>query len=60
MLTYKLYYNIAQSYSCELMKKKESHVITRFGDDHRQFVRIDLTLYLSAHSCMLLYANGTN
>ena len=34
MLTYTSYYNIAPSYLCELINKKESHVNTRLGTDH--------------------------
>ena len=38
MLTYYSYYNIAPSYLCELINKKESHVNTRLGTDHHQLI----------------------
>ena len=38
MLTYKSYYNIAPSYLCELINKKESHLNTRLGTDHHQLI----------------------
>ena len=38
MLTYKSYYNMAPPYLCELIYKKESHVNTRLGTDHHQFI----------------------
>ena len=38
MLTYKSYYNIAPSYLCELMNKKESHVNTCLETDHQQLI----------------------
>ena len=38
MLTYKSYYNIAPSYLCELINKKESHVNTRLHTDHHQLI----------------------
>ena len=38
MLTYKSYYNIAPSYFCELINKKQSHVNSRFGTDHHQLI----------------------
>ena len=64
MLTYKLYYNIAPTYLCELISRRESSVNTRLGADHHgshQLVRIIvLTLFLSVHSFMPLHANGTN
>ena len=65
MLTYKSDNNIAPSYLCELITKKESHVNTRLGTDHLQLImqpisRIVLTLFLNVHSFMLLHANGTN
>ena len=37
-LTYKSYYNIALSYLCELINKKEGHVNTRLGTDHHQLI----------------------
>ena len=36
MLTYKLYYNMAPPYLCELINKKESH--TSLGTDHHQLI----------------------
>ena len=38
MLIYKSYYNIAPSNLLELIKKKESHVNTRMGNDHHQLI----------------------
>ena len=38
MHTYKLCYNIAPSYLCELVNKNESHVNTRLGTDHHQHI----------------------
>ena len=38
MLTYKSYYNIAASYLCDLISRKESNVNTRFGSDHHQLI----------------------
>ena len=38
MLTYKLYYNMAPPYLSELINKKESHVNTLLGTDHRQLI----------------------
>ena len=37
MLTYKLYYNMAPPYLCELINKK-SRVNTRMGTDHQQLI----------------------
>ena len=34
MFTYKSYYNITPSYSCEWISRKESSVNTRLGTDH--------------------------
>ena len=36
MLTYKSYYNIALTYLCELISRRESSVNTRLGADHHQ------------------------
>ena len=36
MLTYKLYHNIAPTYLCELISKRESSVNTRLGTDQYQ------------------------
>ena len=36
MLTYKSYYNIAPTYLCELISRRESSVNTRLGADHHQ------------------------
>ena len=64
MLTYKSYYNIAPTYLCELISRRESSVNTRLGADHHQLmppiVKIVQTLFLSVHSCMPFHANGTN
>ena len=39
MITYKSYYNMAPPYLCELItQKKYSHVNTRLGTDHHQFI----------------------
>ena len=38
MPTYKSHYNIAPSYLCELINKKEGHVNTRLGSDHHQLI----------------------
>ena len=37
-MTYKSYYNIAPSYLCEMINKKESHVNTPLGTDHHQLI----------------------
>ena len=65
MLTYTSYYNIAQSYLCELISRKKvmlilgwEMIITNLLC--RQLVRIVQTLFLNVHSFMLLHANGTN
>ena len=36
MLTYTSYYNIAPTYLCELISRRESYVNTRLGADHHQ------------------------
>ena len=38
MLTYKSYYNIAPTYLCELISRRESSVNTRLGADHYQLI----------------------
>ena len=38
MLTYKSYYNIAPTYLCELISRKESSANTWLGDDYHQLV----------------------
>ena len=38
MLTYKSYYNIAHTYLCELISRRESCVNTRLGADHHQLI----------------------
>ena len=38
MLTYKSYYNIAPTYLCELISRRESSVNTRLGADHHQII----------------------
>ena len=65
MLTNKSYYNMAPTYLCELINKKESHVNTRLGTDHHQLIMPPISkdcsnTSLSVHSFMVLHANGTN
>ena len=43
MLTYKSYYNMASSYLCELINKKESHVNTRLRNDHHQLIMASIS-----------------
>ena len=38
MLTYTLYYNIAPTYLCELISRRESSVNTRLGSDQHQLI----------------------
>ena len=38
VLTYKSYYNIAPTYLCELISRRESSVHTRLGADHHQLI----------------------
>ena len=38
MLTYKSYYNIAPTYLCELISRRESYGNTRLGADHHQLI----------------------
>ena len=38
MLTYKSYFNIAPTYLCELISRRESSVNTRLGADHHQLI----------------------
>ena len=38
MLTYKSYFNIAPTYLCELIRRRESYVNTRLGADHHQLI----------------------
>ena len=38
MLTYKSYYNIALTYLCELISRRESSVNTRLGADHHKLI----------------------
>ena len=65
MLTYKSYYNIAPTYLCELISRRESSVNTRLGADHHQLIMPPISkdgsnTFLSVHSFMPLHANGTN
>ena len=65
MLTYKSYYNIAPTYLCEMISRRESSVNTCLGADHHQLIMLPIitiiqTLFLSVHSFMPLHANGTN
>ena len=44
MLTYKSYlYNIAPTYLCELIGRKESYVNTRLGADHHQLIMLPIS-----------------
>ena len=43
MLTYKLYYNIAPTYLCELIRRKESSVNTRLENDHHQLIMLPIS-----------------
>ena len=38
MITYKSYYNIAQTYLWELISWRESYVNTQLGDDHHHLI----------------------
>ena len=38
MLSYKSYYNIAPTYLCELISRRESSVNTRLGADYHQLI----------------------
>ena len=38
MLTYTSYYNIAPTYLCELISRRERSVNTRLGADHHQLI----------------------
>ena len=38
MLTYKSYYNIAPTYLCELISRRESSVNMRLGADYRELI----------------------
>ena len=38
MLTYKSYYNIAPTYLCELINRRESSINTQLGADHHQLI----------------------
>ena len=38
MLTYKSYYNIAPTYLCELISRRESSVNTRLGSDQNELI----------------------
>ena len=65
MLTYKSYYNIAPTYLCELISRRESSVNTRLGSDQHQLIMPPLSkdcsnTFLSVHSFMPLHVNGTN
>ena len=42
MLTYKLYYNIAPTYLCELISRRESSVNKRLGADHHQLITLPI------------------
>ena len=65
MLTYKSYLNIAPTYLCEQISRRESSVNTRLGADHHQLIMPPINkdcsnTFLSVHSFMPLHANGTN
>ena len=38
MLTYKSYYNIAPTYLCEMISRREGYVNTLLGADHHQLI----------------------
>ena len=65
MLTYKSYYNIAPTYLCELISRREISVNMRLGEDHHQLIMPPISkdcskIFLSVHSFMPLHVNGTN
>ena len=64
MLTYKSYYNIAPTYLCELISRRESSVNTRLGSDQHQLIMPPISKDCSNTfllcSFMPLYVNGTN
>ena len=43
MLTYKLYYNIAPTYLCELISRRESSINTRLGSDQHQLIMLPIS-----------------
>ena len=47
MLTYKSYYNIAPTYLCELISRRESSVNTRLGADHHQLIMPPISKHCS-------------
>ena len=62
MLTYKSYYNIAPTYLCELISRRESSVNTRLGADHHQLIMPPISKDCSNTFLerSFIYANGTN
>ena len=48
MLTYKSYYNIAPTYLCELISRRESSVNTRLGSDQHQLIIIIIIITYSS------------
>ena len=47
MLTYKSYYNMAPSYLCELISKKEGHVNTCLGADYHYLIMQPISKHCS-------------
>ena len=43
LLTFKSYYNIAPTYLCELISRRESYVNTRLGVDHHQLIMLPIS-----------------
>ena len=63
MLTYKSYYNIALTYLCELISRRESSVNTRLGAYHHQLIMPPISKDCSntfLERSLPLHANGTN
>ena len=58
LLTYKLYYNIALTYLCELISRRESSVNTRLGADHHQLIMAPISKDCSNIflECSFIYA----
>ena len=64
MPTYESYCNIAPTYLCELINKK-NHVNTGMGTDLHQLIMPPISkdcsiTFSNVHSFMLLHTNGTN
>ena len=58
MLTYKLYYNIAPTYLCERISRRESSVNTRLGADHQRLIMSPISKDCSNTflECSFIYA----